>query len=56
MAKKVVLSSTAKLKLEELLVYLKQETVGESKASVYRKLDIKINLVTSEKLSRIQSV
>lgn len=46
MAKKVVLSPTAKLKLEELLVYLKQEWSEKVKQEFIEKLDVKVNQVS----------
>ena len=45
MVKRVVLSSTAKKKLEELLVYLKQEWSEKVKQEFIEKLDTKINQV-----------
>ena len=46
MAKKVVLSPTAKMKLEELLVYLKQEWSEKVKQEFIEKLDEKIHQVS----------
>lgn len=46
MAKNVVLSSTAKQRLEELLVYLKQEWSEKVKNEFIKKLDVKINQVS----------
>lgn len=46
MAKKVVLSPTAKLKLEGLLIFLKQEWSDKVKQEFIEKLDIKITQVS----------
>jgi plasmid stabilization system protein ParE len=43
---KVILSPTAKLKLEELLVYLRQKWSEKVKQEFIEKLDIKINQVS----------
>ena len=46
MAKQVVLSPTAKLKLEGLLIYLKQEWSEKAKLEFIEKLDIKVNQIS----------
>ena len=46
MPKKVLLSPTAKLKLDELLVYLSQEWPEKVRQDFIEKLDVKINQVS----------
>lgn len=56
MANKVVLSPTAKLKLEGLLVYLGQEWSEKAKQEFIEKLDAKINQVSNYPKSCPESI